>query len=82
MTASTIAAPDVRVAYAGKRILLTGATGFVAKVLLEKLIRTVPDLGRIVLLVRAGEHGDARARFAREIAASSGFDHLRAMVLL
>jgi nucleoside-diphosphate-sugar epimerase len=79
MTTSMIDAPDVRVAYAGKRILLTGATGFVAKVLLEKLIRTMPDLGRIVLLVRAGEHGDARARFVREIAASSVFDHLRAV---
>ena len=73
------AVPDVRFAFAGKRILLTGATGFVAKVLLEKLIRTVPDLGRVVLLIRAGEHGDARARFEREIAASSVFDHLRAV---
>ncbi|KQY15904.1 dehydrogenase [Massilia sp. Root133] len=71
--------PDVRDAFAGKRILLTGATGFVAKVLLEKLIRTVPDVGRIVLLIRAGSHGDARARFEREVAASSVFDHLRAV---
>lgn len=71
--------PDVRDAFAGKRILLTGATGFVAKVLLEKLIRTVPDIGRIVLLIRAGGNGDARARFEREIAASSVFDHLRAV---
>jgi nucleoside-diphosphate-sugar epimerase len=70
--------PDVRAAFAGKCILLTGATGFVAKVLLEKLIRTVPDLGRIVLLVRAGGHGDARARFEREIAPSTVFDDLRA----
>jgi len=70
--------PDVRVAFAGKRILLTGATGFVAKVLLEKLVRTVPDVERIVLLIRAGDGGDAHARFAREIAASSVFDHLRA----
>lgn len=71
--------PDVRDAFAGKRILLTGATGFVAKVLLEKLIRTVPDIGRIVLLIRAGGNGDARARFEREVAASSVFDHLRAV---
>jgi len=70
--------PDVRTVYAGKRILLTGATGFVAKVVLEKLVRANPDIGRIVLLVRAGEHGDARARFVREIAASSVFDRLRA----
>jgi alcohol-forming fatty acyl-CoA reductase len=83
MTTSTIEAPagvpDIRAAFAGKRILLTGATGFVAKVLLEKLIRTVPDLGRVVLLIRPGEQGDARARFEREIAASSVFDHLRAV---
>jgi nucleoside-diphosphate-sugar epimerase len=71
--------PDVRDAFAGKRILLTGATGFVAKVLLEKLIRTVPDIARIVLLIRAGGNGDARARFEREVAASSVFDHLRAV---
>ena len=74
----TISIPDVRTVYAGKRILLTGATGFVAKVVLEKLVRANPDIGRIVLLVRAGEHGDARARFVREIAASSVFDRLRA----
>lgn len=73
------AVPDARDAFAGKRILLTGATGFVAKVVLEKLVRTVPDLGRILLLVRPGEHGDARARFEREIVASSVFDHLRAV---
>jgi len=70
--------PDARVAFAGKRILLTGATGFVAKVLLEKLVRTVPDLERIVLLIRPGEGGGAHARFVREIAASSVFDPLRA----
>lgn len=79
MNTTIDALPDVRDAFAGKRILLTGATGFVAKVLLEKLIRTVPDVGRIVLLIRAGDSGDARARFEREVAASSVFDHLRAV---
>ncbi len=79
MNTNIDALPDVRAAFAGKRILLTGATGFVAKVLLEKLIRTVPDVGRIVLLIRAGTHGDARTRFEREVAASSVFDHLRAV---
>jgi len=79
MNTTIDALPDVRDAFAGKRILLTGATGFVAKVLLEKLIRTVPDIGRIVLLIRAGGSGDARARFEREVAASSVFDHLRAV---
>ncbi|MDC8757084.1 fatty acyl-CoA reductase [Janthinobacterium fluminis] len=70
---------DARAALAGKHILLTGATGFLAKVVLEKLLRSVPDVGGITLLLRAGRNGaDARARFEREIATSSVFDKLRA----
>jgi nucleoside-diphosphate-sugar epimerase len=68
----------IRATLSGKSILLTGATGFLAKVVLENLARNLPDLARVILLVRAGEAGDARARFEREIAASSVFDTLRA----
>jgi WS/DGAT/MGAT family acyltransferase len=64
----------VQTALSGKRVLITGSTGFLAKVVLEKLLRSVPDIGRIVLLIR----GDARARFESEIATSSIFDRLRA----
>ncbi|XP_075409432.1 fatty acyl-CoA reductase 2-like [Tenrec ecaudatus] len=38
--------------YSGKSILVTGATGFMGKVLLEKLLRTSPDLKIIYILVR------------------------------
>ncbi len=69
---------SVPAALSGKRILLTGATGFLAKVVLENLIRTVPDLGGVVLLIRAGDGGDARERFRRQVAGSSIFDALRA----
>jgi nucleoside-diphosphate-sugar epimerase len=70
---------NVQAALSGKRILITGSTGFLAKVVLEKLIRSVPDIGRIVLLIRAGRNGaDARSRFERDIATSSIFDRLRA----
>ncbi|MES2263381.1 MAG: SDR family oxidoreductase [Pseudomonadota bacterium] len=69
---------NVQAALAGKRVLLTGGTGFLAKVVLEKLIRSVPEIGGIILLIRAGHDGvDARARFASEIATSSIFDRLR-----
>jgi nucleoside-diphosphate-sugar epimerase len=64
-------------ALSGKRVLLTGTTGFLAKVVLEKLIRTVPDIGGVVLLIRAGKNGDAHERFEREIATSTVFDKLR-----
>ncbi|XP_049638844.1 fatty acyl-CoA reductase 2-like [Suncus etruscus] len=38
--------------YEGKSILITGATGFLGKVLLEKLLRTSPDFRVIYILVR------------------------------
>jgi nucleoside-diphosphate-sugar epimerase len=44
---------------------------------LEKLIRTIPDVDRLILLIRAGKNGNARERFEREIATSSVFDKLR-----
>ncbi len=65
-------------ALTGKRILLTGTTGFVGKAVLEKLLRAIPDVGRIVLLVRGNrKYPDARERFVNEIASSSIFDTLR-----
>src|SRR5471032_890305 len=72
---------NVHAALSGKRVLITGSTGFLAKVVLEKLIRSVPDIGRIVLVirgVRGKTSGDARTRFERDIATSSVFDRLRA----
>ncbi len=70
---------NLQAALSGKRVLITGSTGFLAKVVLEKLIRSVPSIGKLVLLVRADRNGnDARKRFDRDIATSSIFDTLRA----
>ncbi|KAJ9586188.1 hypothetical protein L9F63_020162, partial [Diploptera punctata] len=38
--------------YSGQTILVTGATGFMGKVLLEKLLRTCPDIQHIYIIVR------------------------------
>ena len=69
----------VRAELSGKVVLLTGSTGFLAKVILEKLLRAVPDVARVILLLRRGGDGaDARQRFERDIAGSSVFERLRA----
>ena len=38
--------------FRGKSIFITGVTGFMGKVLLEKLLRSCPDLGLCYVLVR------------------------------
>ena len=63
---------------AGKRVLITGTSGFLAKVLLEKLVRDVPEIKQFILVIRANKNGASAAeRFEREILTSSIFDRLR-----
>ena len=38
--------------FCGKNVFITGATGFMGKVLLEKLLRSCPDIGLCYVLVR------------------------------
>lgn len=47
-----MARSDVAEFYAGRTILVTGATGFLGKALIEKFLRSVPDLRQIYALVR------------------------------
>ena len=44
--------PGVAEFYAHKEVFITGATGFMGKCLVEKLLRSVPELGRLFILVR------------------------------
>ena len=44
--------PSIGKFYSHKDIFITGATGFMGKCLVEKLLRSVPDIGRVMVLVR------------------------------
>ena len=61
---------------AGKRIAVTGATGFLGTALVERLLRCVPDC-ELVLVVRPGWRG-ADERVRRDILRNDAFDRLRA----
>jgi fatty acyl-CoA reductase len=62
---------------AGKRIAITGATGFVGTALVERLLRSVPDC-ELVLIVRNGKRSPAARRVERELLRNDAFDRLRA----
>ena len=61
---------------AGKRVAITGATGFLGTALVERLLRSVPDC-EVVLLVRPGRQSSAAERTRREIFRNDCFNRLR-----
>ncbi len=63
-------------ALAGKRILLVGVTGFIGKVWLEKLLRDVPEVGRVYMLIRRQRGQSAQRRFEKMVEELPVFDAL------
>lgn len=61
---------------AGRRIAITGATGFVGTALVERLLRAVPDC-EVVLLVRPSKRTSTADRVRKEILKNNAFDRLR-----
>jgi HAD superfamily hydrolase (TIGR01490 family) len=60
---------------AGKRVLLTGATGFLGQVVLERVLRDLPDT-HVVLLIRGQQGQTGRARL-EYLLRKPAFDGLR-----
>ncbi|XP_061722420.1 putative fatty acyl-CoA reductase CG5065 [Cydia pomonella] len=68
-------APSVAGYYANKSIFITGATGFLGKVLVEKLLRCCPELEAIYLLMRA-KKGQSCEQRLEGFLKCSGFNRL------
>lgn len=70
---------DVRETLAGKHLVVTGFTGFLAKVFVAMILERVPGIGRISLLVRPrGRLQRSRIRVERAVDTSPVFRTLRA----
>ncbi|KAI4983905.1 hypothetical protein ZWY2020_028378 [Hordeum vulgare] len=63
--------------FGGKNILITGATGFLGKVLVEKILRVQPGVTKLFLLVRATDDKSARKRVQTEVTGREIFQVLR-----
>ncbi len=64
----------------GKRIFITGCTGFLGKVLLEKIIRSIPDVDKIYLLIRNSQrYASGRERLEKEVLSSSIFTQIKSL---
>ncbi|KAI4872077.1 hypothetical protein NFI96_026542, partial [Prochilodus magdalenae] len=62
--------------YAGKNVLITGATGFMGKVLVEKLLRSCPEVRSLYLLVRP-KAGQSMQERVQDMLKCKLFDRVR-----
>src|SRR5215204_3714345 len=60
----------------GKRIAITGGTGFLGTALIERLLRSVPGC-ELVLLIRSGKRSSVAQRARREIFRNDAFNRIR-----
>jgi alcohol-forming fatty acyl-CoA reductase len=67
----------IRETLEGKRVAVTGATGFLGTAVVERLLRAVPGC-EVVLLVRAGRRTSPADRARREIFGNEAFKRLKA----
>uniref|UniRef100_A0A0A9CMK3 Fatty acyl-CoA reductase n=1 Tax=Arundo donax TaxID=35708 RepID=A0A0A9CMK3_ARUDO len=63
--------------FKGKSVLITGSTGFLGKILVEKILRVQPDVNKVYLLVRGIDAPSAMQRVQEEVIGTELFGLLR-----
>ncbi|CAN6278575.1 unnamed protein product [Urochloa humidicola] len=53
--------------FVGKNLLITGGTGFLAKLLIEKILRETPSVGKIYVVIKAKDSEAASKRLQNEV---------------
>jgi len=66
--------------YNGKCIFITGASGFLAKVVLEKILFSCPNVKKIYLLIRGKKNLTPMDRLKKEVFGGLCFQRLRKML--
>ena len=56
--------PTIPKFYSGKTVALTGGTGFVGHCVIEKLLRSCPEIKKIFILLRKKRNQNAQERVA------------------
>lgn len=77
MALDNLFVPSVADFYKGKELFVTGATGFLGKSLLEKLLYACPDIKTIYLLLRP-KRGSAVDKRLEDLKKDLAFDRLKA----
>ncbi|XP_035219500.1 putative fatty acyl-CoA reductase CG5065 [Stegodyphus dumicola] len=68
--------PTIPAFYEGRSVFITGATGFIGKVLLEKLLRSCPGIKYVYILMREKKGKEPRLRL-EELLNCKVFDRLK-----
>ncbi|RLM79805.1 fatty acyl-CoA reductase 2-like [Panicum miliaceum] len=61
----------------GKNLLVTGGTGFLAKVLIEKILRASPGVGKIYVVIKAKDTEASSKRLQNEVVDTELFKRLQ-----
>lgn len=64
--------PSIAEFYAHKDVFITGATGFLGKCLVEKLLRSVPDIGQVMIIIRPKKGKSVKERVDAILATKVG----------